>query len=857
MKSSFLTLLITVFLLGSIATADVPQLLNYQGRLTDSNGDPLTGSYAIQFLIYNQASLGTAIWSETHGTVNVTEGVYQVLLGSLTSFPPNLFTSSIDRYLEIVVAGETLAPRIRFTSVSYSIQSSHSDSADVAASAEPKGIASGDLDGYYPSPIVDGLRGRTIANSAPTSGQVLKWNGSAWAPADDISGVGSIWQTSGSDIYYNAGKVGIGNSSPTNELDVTGTVSATTFSGSGASLSALNASNLSTGTIPTGRLTGTYSGALTFSNASNSFTGSGAGLTALNASNLSTGTIPTGTLSGTYSGALTFSNASNSFTGVGTGLTALNASNLSTGTIPTSRLTGTYSGALTFSNASNSFTGIGTGLTALNGSNISSGTVADARLETIIDRTIFNASSYMTALGGVHVGGTTDPGTDNLIVDGNVSIGTANSSAPLHVYSGTSYDEAVFIDHNGYASGYTYALNIDCDNSGTGYTHGIGVDVLNSYTGNSWTYGLRMSTTNDGGTYGAYGVQSNVQGTSTGNKYALWGNASGSGDCYGVRGYANGSATNYGGYFIGNSGTDNYGVYSIADKNYFESTLALANNNILASEYTGAASDVNVIAVYGNGVTNPGFGYGGYFQGGYRAVYAYVPSTSSTASCYAVYGNAQGTAGRRYGVYGAAGSTGTDYSYAFYGSASSGATYPYGIYATCGSSTGNYGGYFYGNLHSTGTNTESIGGTKIDHPLDPENKYLMHSNVVSPDMMNVYNGNVILNANGEAIVKLPDYFESLNKDFRYQLTCIGGFAQVYIAEKIVNNQFKIAGGKSGLEVSWQVTGVRHDPVAEKNRIVVELSKDSRERGLYQNPEAYNQPSSMSVETIHTIKDERE
>jgi hypothetical protein len=65
---------------------------------------------------------------------------------------------------------------------------------------------------------------------------------------------------------------------------------------------------------------------------------------------------------------------------------------------------------------------------------------------------------------------------------------------------------------------------------------------------------------------------------------------------------------------------------------------------------------------------------------------------------------------------------------------------------------------------------------QIDHPLDPANRYLSHSFVESPDMKNIYDGVVTLNAAGEAVGSLPAYFAALNVEFRYQLTCIGGHA---------------------------------------------------------------------------------
>jgi len=130
------------------------------------------------------------------------------------------------------------------------------------------------------------------------------------------------------------------------------------------------------------------------------------------------------------------------------------------------------------------------------------------------------------------------------------------------------------------------------------------------------------------------------------------------------------------------------------------------------------------------------------------------------------------------------------------------------------------------------------GHFKIDHPLDPLNKNLFHSFVESPDMKNIYDGIATLDSKGEAVVVLPEWFEALNRDFRYQLTCIGGSALVFISEEIKNNSFSIAGGKEGLKVSWQVTGIRKDPYANKYRVQVEEEKSSGEKGRYLYPDAY-------------------
>jgi hypothetical protein len=159
-----------------------------------------------------------------------------------------------------------------------------------------------------------------------------------------------------------------------------------------------------------------------------------------------------------------------------------------------------------------------------------------------------------------------------------------------------------------------------------------------------------------------------------------------------------------------------------------------------------------------------------------------------------------------------------------------------------------FAGLFGGDVQVYGNLFKSSGSFKIDHPLDPANKYLYHSFVESPDMMNIYNGNAVLDKHGKAWVTLAEWFETLNREFRYQLTAIGAPGpNLYIAKEIAGNRFQIAGGKPGMKVSWQVTGVRQDPYAEAHRIKVEEDKPSDERGYYLHPEEYGQPKEKGIQ----------
>jgi hypothetical protein len=212
----------------------------------------------------------------------------------------------------------------------------------------------------------------------------------------------------------------------------------------------------------------------------------------------------------------------------------------------------------------------------------------------------------------------------------------------------------------------------------------------------------------------------------------------------------------------------------------------------------------------------------------------------------------------------------------------------FGVVGMSGNSAGLYGNSSYdyaailnGKVKITG-NLEKAGGSfKIDHLLDPANKYLCHSFVESPDMKNVYDGVVVLDNKGKAEIDLPDWFGILNKDFRYQLTAIGAPGpNLYIAEEISeattttntkyssskssssnknnnNSRFKVAGGASGMKVSWQVTGIRRDPWANANRIQVEEDKPAKERGYYLHPDLYGQPEENGISHLLFPKDKRE
>ncbi len=298
------------------------------------------------------------------------------------------------------------------------------------------------------------------------------------------------------------------------------------------------------------------------------------------------------------------------------------------------------------------------------------------------------------------------------------------------------------------------------------------------------------------------------------------------------------------------------------------SSVVWADASGLTLPYSGSASTSgNVFEVVNT-----------YSSGG-RAIHAssagttiWGESTSSSASSKAVAGTAAsgwgvlGSSTGRDGVFGTTAASGSAGVYGqstntdgmgVYGTNATG-THGYlgsdwcGVYGYSDNLLGYRAGYFHGDIEVTGSVLKSAGASRIDHPLDPGGMFLAQASVEAAERMTVTSGNVTLDSGGSAWVELPRWFEALNGDFRYQLTAVGAPAPgLYVAEGIRHNRFRIAGGPAGLQVSWMVTAVRHDPWAEAHPFAAEVEKSPEERGLYLHPELYGQPpQSNLVWAIH-------
>ena len=369
-------------------------------------------------------------------------------------------------------------------------------------------------------------------------------------------------------------------------------------------------------------------------------------------------------------------------------------------------------------------------------------------------------------------------------------------------------------------------------------------------TGNNYYYGVEGVV--DGGTGSNYGLESFVNGggTNVGNLNSVYDDGNGNATNFGTLNSLTDGTTNYGSYSnISGDGT-NYGFYASLsgtgtnygflgafdvsqDKGsiaYFDNRNAngiglIANGNNLSTYYLPIDSNNNPI---GGGIIANGSKLG---------IISYTDLDDNAA--IAIEGQYAGTTSTD-----ATGIVGYSMPADYYGYGVKGFGGWIGVYGYT-DSNGWYAVYADGDLGASGTKNFII-----DHPLDPENKYLKHFSIESNEVLNVYRGNVVLNANGEATVKLPDYFKAININFSYMLTPIGQAAPgLYVAKEINSNgEFKISGGHAGQKISWYVYAQRNDPYIQQHpeKLQVEVLKKEKNRGKYLMPELYNQSATKRI-----------
>lgn len=355
-------------------------------------------------------------------------------------------------------------------------------------------------------------------------------------------------------------------------------------------------------------------------------------------------------------------------------------------------------------------------------------------------------------------------------------------------------------------------------------TNSVSVNALSATgTRNSTTY---LRGDNTWATVGGGSVTS----TGTANYIPLWTTSTNIGNS---NIYQNGSR------LVINNGTVTHGLVAIkATVDTIPLYLNESNNPTVYGservEYTGS-TDANRVGILSTTIRSISDQNGTGIEGAGNSIGVQGLGEASTAA------QVEGTEGDSYG-------SGTySVGVAGYGSNYIGAPANcYGVYGFASGGTTNYAVYSDGKMRVNGSISKASGTFEIDDPLDPANKYLYHSFVESPDMMNIYNGNITTDATGTATVMMPGYFDVLNKDFRYQLTAIGQPAQVYVSKELSGNQFEIKSDKPNVKVSWMVTGIRQDAWANAHRVVPEVDKALADKGKYLHPKELGQPEDLRI-----------
>jgi hypothetical protein len=769
-------------------TSALPRLVRFGGTAKDLNGNPLIGVVGITFALYSEQTGGAPLWLETQNATADSSGHYTVLLGSTKpeGLPAELFTSEQARWVGVQVSGQPEQPRVLLVSAPYALKAGDAETIGglpPSAFVLAAPVAIGSASAGSTAETVSPLTATDVTTTGGTLNYLPIFSGSSTIIDS------SVFQTGSGTTAH----VGINTTTPATALDVNGlgTIRGT------LALPATGAATAGAGK----NSQGLNLVASSFSSTSSTAVNQTFRWQAEPAANDTT--APSGTLNLQY------------------GLGA--AAPSETGLRISSKGIFTFATGQTFPGTGDgSVTSVATGLGLTGGPITKTGTLA-INTTVVPQLKANNAFTGIQSIEGSLGINTTAPAetldvsSGNAIVRGTGNFKATGNTATLYIGDTSHPIEAIYSD--GLAIG---AFKAPTALFIADFTGNIGVGTTTPTTGILNTVANTKSVI--GLSVVGWNATSNSGLSGTDAIHATGGEADP--DSSGSEGGGAGAVITGGaGYVLGGTGAVITGGTGAGFAGTGGTGLTVQGGQDL-DDFAGGDGIVATGGLFGGvGVVASG-GAGDEFDPG-------------VAGIMTTGGLGGGSATNGPGIVATGGTddqdTGGDGIDAIAGTGNGG-----NVNGNAGSFTGNVD--VSGNLNVSGTKS-----FKIDHPLDPANKYLYHAALESSEVLNLYTGNAVLDSGGGATVQFPDWFETLNRDFRYQLTAIGAPApNLHVAQEIRNHSFTIAGGAPGMKVSWQVTGVRQDAWERTNPMMVEVEKPARERGYYINPELFGAPPEKSI-----------